>query len=373
MFKKIGIINSGGDVQGLNAVIASAVIYGSKMNYKFVGFIKGWEGLLDLDYIELDTQSVRGISHTGGTILHSVNKGRFAGKAGLNGSQSSIPSEILDLAIENIKKLDLHALIVIGGDGTLSGAIQLAERGINIVGVPKTIDNDLSSTDQTFGFSTAVNIAVEALDRIHTTATSHDRVMIVETMGRHAGWIALHAGLAGGADAILLPEFDFQYSELVKFLRWRKTVGRNYSVIVVSEGAKAIGEELAAKNLGAPEVKLGGISEQVMNRLNELAPGEFEIRNVVLGHIQRGGTPNAEDRIYAKSYGAAAVNAIHNNRFGNMIALQSGKLIEIPIKEAISKFNLVTPQALAYITAKRLGVFMGECRDGVCGTGVESK
>lgn len=360
MFKKIGIINSGGDVQGLNAVIASAVIYGSKLNYKFIGFIKGWEGLLDMDYIELDTANVRGISHVGGTILHSVNKGRFAGKAGIDGSKNKIPDDILQLAIDNFHKLELHALIVIGGDGTLSGAIQLSEKGVNIVGVPKTIDNDLNSTDQTFGFSTAVNVAVEALDRIHTTATSHDRVMIVETMGRHAGWIALHSGLAGGADAILLPEFDFHYDELIKFLRWRKTIGRNYSIIVVSEGAKAIHEEVSGENTGAPEIKLGGISEHIMKKINEMAPGEFEIRNVVLGHIQRGGTPDAEDRILAKSYGAAAVDAINNEEFGCMIALKDNKLIQIPLIHAVDNLKLVNQDSIAYQTAKRLGVFMGK-------------
>lgn len=359
MFKKVGIINSGGDVQGLNAVIASAVIYGSKLNYKFIGFIKGWEGLLDLDYMELDTNSVRGISHVGGTILHSVNKGRFAGKAGNDGSMNKIPDEIINLAIENMKKLDLHALLVIGGDGTLGGAIQLVEKGVNIVAVPKTIDNDLNSTDQTFGFSTAVNVAVEALDRIHTTATSHDRVMIVETMGRHVGWIALHSGLAGGADAILLPEFDFKYEDLIKFLRWRKTIGRNYSIVVVSEGAKAVNEQVSATNIGAPEVKLGGISDHIMKKLNEMAPNEFEIRNVVLGHIQRGGTPNAEDRILAKSYGSAAIDALQKEHFGTMIALKENKLVEIPLKDAVDKLKAVTPDAMAYQTAKKLGVFLG--------------
>jgi len=359
MFKKIGIINSGGDVQGLNAVIASAVIYGAKLNYKFIGFIKGWEGLLDLDYMELDPNSVKGISHLGGTILHSVNKGRFAGKAGSDGTLSRIPDEIINLAIENMQKLEVEALIVIGGDGTLSGAIQLVERGVKIIGVPKTIDNDLNSTDQTFGFSTAVNVAVEALDRIHTTASSHDRIMLVETMGRHAGWIALHSGLAGGADAILLPEFDFNYDGLIKFLRWRKTVGRNYSVVVISEGAKPIGESVMGVDIGAPEVKLGGISEQIMKKINEIAPGEFEIRNVILGHIQRGGTPDAEDRVLAKSYGTAAIEALHNEKYGHMIALQNSKLVEIPLLEAVDKLKLVTPEAMAFQTAKRLGIFMG--------------
>jgi len=357
---KVGIINSGGDVQGLNAVIASAVIHGSKHDIKFIGFEKGWEGMLDMKYIELNTLTVKGISHIGGTILHSVNKGRFAGKAG-TGDKNIIPDEILDLAVENLKNLEVDALIVIGGDGTLAGAIQLADRGVKIISVPKTIDNDLGSTDQTFGFSTAVNVAVEALDRLHTTAYSHDRVMIVETMGRHAGWIALYAGLAGGADAILLPEFEFNYEALVKFLRWRKTLGRFYSIIVVSEGAKAKNEELVIKNSSyGPEVLLGGVSEQIMNRINQMAPDEFEIRNVVLGHIQRGGTPNAEDRILAKSYGTAAIDGILEERYGNMVAIHGSKIEFVPLADAIGKLKNVTSDALAYQTAKKIGVFLGE-------------
>lgn len=358
---RIGIVNSGGDTQAINAVIASAVRAGMKEGYKFIGFIKGWEGILDMQYMKLGVEEIRGISHLGGTILHSVNKGRFAGKVG-EGEINKIPDDIIELAKENLKKLEIDTLIVIGGDGTLSGAMQLADAGINIVGVPKTIDNDLQAADRTFGFSTAVDIVVEALDRVHTTAYSHDRVIFVETMGRHVGWIALNAGLAGGADAILIPEIPFTYEGLAKYLRWRKTIGRNYSVVVVSEGAKASDGEVATKKNvdGRPEVMLGGITEQIMQKLGEIAPGEFEMRNVVLGHIQRGGTPNAEDRVLAKNYGVYAIEAIKNGKFGEMIALQNGHMVTVPIKDVVEKLKKVTKDVLEYKTAEGVGVYFGE-------------
>lgn len=360
--KKIGIINSGGDTQAINAVIASIVRYGVTKDFKFVGFIKGWEGILDMEYMDLGVEQIRGISHLGGTILHSVNKGRFAGKGGSEGDFNKIPDEILDLAQKNLETLKIDTLIVIGGDGTLSGALQLVDRGINIVGVPKTIDNDLDFVDMTFGFSSAVDIAVEALDRIHTTAVSHDRVMFVETMGRHVGWIPLHAGLAGGADAILIPEIEFDYKELVRYLGWRKKIGRNYSVVVVSEGAKAKNEAVSTKENvdGKPEVRLGGISDQIMQRIEELAPGEFEMRNVVLGHTQRGGSPNAEDRVLAKSYGVAAVDAVLNKKFGEMICYRAGKMETISIAKAVEHLKKVTKDNLVFDTAKKLGVYFGE-------------
>lgn len=359
--RKIGIINSGGDAQGLNAVIASAVQTGIKKDLKFVGFIKGWEGMLDKNYIDLGAEQVRGISHVGGTILHTVNKGRFVGKQG-GGEMGKIPTEILELAKKNLEEIGVDSLLVIGGDGTLSGAVQLADYGVNIIGVPKTIDNDLNSTEQTFGFSTAVDVVTEALDRIHTTAVSHDRVIFVETMGRNVGWIALHAGLAGGADAILIPEFEFEYESLVNFLKWRKNIGRNYSVVVVSEGAKAKNEGVATSSVGAaekdrPEIKLAGASDRIMRKIDELAPEQFEMRNVVLGHIQRGGSPNAQDRILSKKYGSYAIEALLEGKFGHMVSLQNGKMTTIPIEEAVKGVRVVNEETPEYQTAKRLGVF----------------
>lgn len=359
--KKIGIINSGGDVQGINAVISSIVRSGVPKGLRFVGFIKGWEGILDNKYIDLNIDAIRGISHQGGTILHSVNHGRFAGKGGV-GDKNEIPEEILDNVKTNLEKLEIDALIVIGGDGTLSGALQLAEKGVKIVGIPKTIDNDLSSTDQTFGFSTAVNIVVEALDRVHTTAVSHDRVLFVETMGRHTGWIALYSGLAGGADAILIPEIPFSYEGLLDYLRYRKTIGRNYSVVVVSEGAKAVGEDLSTIDPGkdSSEVKIGGITDKLMKKIDELAPDEFEMRNTVLGHIQRGGTPDAEDRILAKVYGTKALDAVLSGEFNKMVAFKDGEFVLADLKEAVRSLKIVTKDHFVYKSAKDIGIYFGE-------------
>ncbi|MEP7103615.1 MAG: ATP-dependent 6-phosphofructokinase [Candidatus Dojkabacteria bacterium] len=360
--KKIGIVNSGGDTQAINAVIASIVKYGLSKDYKFVGFIKGWEGILDMECIDLGIEQIRGISHLGGTILHSVNKGRFAGKGGSEGDFNKIPDDILNLAKKNLETLKIDSLIVIGGDGTLSGALQLVDLGIDIVGVPKTIDNDLDLVDMTFGFSSAVEIGVEALDRVHTTAVSHDRVMFVETMGRHVGWIPLYAGLAGGADVILIPEIEFDYEGLIRYLAWRKKIGRNYSVVVVSEGAKAKNEKIATleNKEGRPEVRLGGISDQIMRRIEELAPGEFEMRNVVLGHTQRGGSPNAEDRILAKSYGVAAMDAVIHKKFGELVCYRNGKMETVKIEKAVEHLKKITKDNLVFDTAKKLGVYFGE-------------
>lgn len=361
MVKKIGILNGGGDVQPLNAVIASIVKSGVKRGYEFVGFEKGWEGVLSpMLYRTLDQKSVRGISHVGGTILGTVNKGRFAAKKG-EGEVNRIPDEILNEAKTNLEKVGVEALIVIGGDGTLTGALQLAEKGVNIVGVPKTIDNDLKSTDKTFGFSTAVDIATEALDRIHTTATSHDRVIFVEVMGRHAGWISLYSGLAGGADMILLPEIPFDYGKIIEYLRKRKETGYRASVVVVAEGAKAKEGTLTIReNVDMAEVKLGGISNTIIHNIEQMAPGEFELRSTILGHVQRGGTPNSEDRILAKQYGVAAVDAIEKGEFGKMVSLKGDQIVFVPIADAVEQLKLVTLDSLPLQTAKKIGVFFGD-------------
>ncbi len=361
MIKKIGILNGGGDVQPLNAVISSIVKSGVHRGFEFIGFEKGWEGVLSpMLYRPLDLKSVRGISHVGGTILGTVNKGRFTSKVGA-GETNNIPDEILNEAKSNLDKIGVEALIVIGGDGTLGGALQLAQKGVNIIGVPKTIDNDLKSTDKTFGFSTAVDIATEALDRIHTTATSHDRVIFVEVMGRHAGWIALNSGLAGGADMILLPEIPFDYQKIIEFLRKRKETGYRSSVVVVSEGAAA--KQGLVTTMGGgdlQEVKLGGISNTIIATIDKMAPGEFELRNTILGHVQRGGSPNAEDRILAKQYGVAAVDAIEKGEFGMMVSLRGDHIVTVPIADAVDQLKLVTLDAIAVDTAKKIGVFFGD-------------
>ncbi len=355
--KKIGIINSGGDCAGLNAVISSIVKTGSNLGYEFVGFYRGWEGLLDpADYTVLSRASVRGISHLGGTILRTTNKGRFAGKIG-SGDKSVIDPEILSMAKRNADELGLEGLIVIGGDGTLSAADQLANTGLRIVGVPKTIDNDLGSTDRTFGFSTAVQVAVDALDKIHTTATAHDRVFLVECMGRHAGWISLHAGLAGSANATLLPEFDLDVDKFISYIRKRRDAGRGSAVVVVAEGIRIKDRQTNGK-LRASEHSLAGASQLLMEEIEARVPDEFEMRNVILGHTQRGGSPNAQDRILAKRYGVEAMLAYDRGEGQVMVSVRKGITTTVPISEAVDSLKLVTKRTPEYILSENLGMFV---------------
>jgi 6-phosphofructokinase len=355
--KRIGILNSGGDCAGLNAVISSAVNAGIRIGYEFVGFEKGWEGLLSpMHYRILDRESVRGISFLGGTILGTVNKGRFGAKEGGDGDRRRIPAAVLQEAADNLKSLNCEGLIVIGGDGTLSGALQLAELGVKIVGVPKTIDNDLGSTDRTFGFSTAAQVVVDALDRVHTTASSHERVIFVETMGRSAGWIALRAGLAGGSQAILLPEFPFALTDFVEFLRFRQKY-RGASVVTIAEGAK-VQEQTVSRFSGPGEVRLGGVVHRLMDHVERMAPGEFDMRAIVLGHIQRGGTPNSADRALSKAYGAAAIHAFDQGEYGKMVAYHNLHMVTVPLAAAVGSIKRVTADAMEYQTARQLGIFI---------------
>ncbi len=359
--KRVGILTGGGDCAGLNAVISSVVRSGIPLGYEFVGILKGWEGILDPPMLRpLALEDVRGISHLGGTILRTTNQGRFAAKAGAGGV-SGIPEETLRMVERNMKANRIDALIVIGGDGTLSGAQQLMDlTGARVVGVPKTIDNDLQGTDRTFGFSTAVEVVREALDRIHTTAASHDRVIFVETMGRHAGWIALYGGVAGGADAILLPEFPFDLQDLTAFLRRDKE--REFaSVVVVAEGARINGQQSKRQSGGSQrEDKLGGTADRLLAAVEEMAPGEFEMRTVVLGHTQRGGSPNAEDRILSRAYGAAAMDAVHAGKFGCMVSLRQGKMDIVPIADAVGGLKLVTADDPVFAAARRIGISFGD-------------
>lgn len=355
--KKVGILNSGGDCSGLNAVIASIVKTGTDLGYQFVGFEKGWEGVLSpMMYRPLGRPEVRGISYLGGTILGTVNKGRFGAKAAEGGGRR-IPDAVLQEAKQNLQAIGVDGLIVIGGDGTLAGAEQLCQMGVKIVGVPKTIDNDLSATDRTFGFSTAAQVVVDALDRIHTTASSHGRVILVETMGRHTGWIALRAGLAGGAHAILLPEFEFELAKLVEYLRRRQRQGKA-SVVVVAEGAKVGGASVAEVLTAEQEVHLGGVSGYLMRQLEMAAPGEFEMRNTVLGHVQRGGTPNSADRVIAKSYGCEAIKAYHRGEFGKVVVYNHLHMSLEPLDACVGSLKRVTCDTMEYVTAQDLGIFM---------------
>jgi len=355
----IGIINSGGDCAGINTVIAAVVTSGVQLGYRFYGFELGWEGLLDRKYRELTLKDAGAIAHLGGTILHTTNRGRFAAKVGM-GETIGIDPEILAECKQSMEELGVEGLIVIGGDGTLSGALQLAATGVNIVGIPKSIDNDLNATDRTFGFSTAVQVAVDAVDKIKTTAFSHNRIFFVECMGRNAGWLSLYTGVASAADAILLPEFPTSPESIVEFLRERRDHHRNATIVVVSEAFELDGEVVTRGNEYTNEVIFAGISDKLIRRIEKLAPNEFEMRNVVLGHTQRGGSPIADDRILSTRFGTRAMEAYDKRRFGHMVALQSDRIVTVQLEDAVNQLKLVTADDKICEAAIQMGIFMGD-------------
>ncbi len=328
---RIGILTGGGDCPGLNAVIRAVVRKGCGYHGNVViGFRNGWQGVLNGNVAELTPESTRGILHRGGTILGTSRTDPFRIEGGL------------ELVVENLATYRIAGLIVVGGEGTLSCAARMAGEGVNVIGVPKTIDNDIGATDLTFGFDTALQIATDAIDRLHSTAESHNRVMLLEVMGRHTGWIALYAGMAGGADALLIPEHPFDIDEVVQHLRNRHARGHTFSIVVVSEGAVPKSgtmeiPEYERDQFGRP--KLGGISYRVAEEI-ERRTG-FESRVTVLGHIQRGGSPTALDRILATRFGVAAVDAASDGRWGTMVALRGTEVVEVPISEAVAALKRV--------------------------------
>jgi len=341
---KIGMLTGGGDCPGLNAVIRAVVRKGIfTYGDAFVGFLEGWRGLVDDNTMVLDLEAVGGILPRGGTILRTSRT-----------NPSKRPDGI-DRCMASLEKNKIEALIAIGGDDTLSVAQKLHERGAKVVGVPKTIDNDLGGTDYTFGFDTACNIVCEALDRVHTTAEAHNRVMVVEVMGRDAGWIALYSGIAGGADVILIPERPFDVDKVADSIRQRHERGLYFSIIVVAEGAKFSSAEPGQgapvlQDMGKDEfghVKLGGIAN-ILAREIEKRTG-FETRAVVLGHIQRGGSPSAFDRVLATRYGLGAIDMVHRGEFGCMAALRSNKIVSIPLIEAISRNRVVDNEMIQIV------------------------
>lgn len=333
--KKVGILTGGGDCPGLNAVIRAVVWQAHHYNYDVWGIRNGWRGILEESAIPLDRKDVSGILYRGGTII---------GTSRTNPLKDSTNTK---RTIENIKKMGFYAIIAVGGEDTLSVAYKLSKKGVRIVGVPKTIDNDIMGTDFTFGFDTAVAIATEAVDRIHTTAESHDRVIVVEVMGRHAGWIAAFSGIAGGADVVLVPEYPIDVDRVCNIIRRRRDMGRNFSIVVVAEGAKIKGQELvlASKKKDAfGHVQLGGIGQR-LSELIEQKTG-FETRVTVLGHIQRGGIPTAYDRVLATRYGVAAMECVKKGQFGKLVALK-GKDIEVIPLSTITK-NIKTVDDAIY-------------------------
>lgn len=356
---RIAILNGGGDCPGLNAVTHGVVGAAAKLGWKVIGIRDGFEGLLPPgDYKHLKPERTAGILKLGGTILGTTNKGHFAGKKG-EGGTAKISTDIIDKAKQTLHRLDIEALIVVGGDGSLSTALQFHEEGVPVIGVPKTIDNDLKATAMTFGFDSAVSTVVDGLDRLHTTASSHKRVMVFEVMGRHAGWIALYGGIGGGADVILIPEIPFDYQVVADTVKQREAAGQHSTMIVVAEGACAIGGELEFhKYRSDGEHVLGGIGEKVAAKIAELTGKDT--RSCTLGHLQRGGSPTSWDRVLATRFGVKAVKMIEKAQFGRMVSYQQYHVGSVPIADAVSQLNLVDPNGEVAETARRVGISFGE-------------
>lgn len=327
---RIGVLTGGGDCPGLNAVIRAVVRKGvSTYGYEFVGFRDGWRGPLEGQTRTLDISDVRGILPRGGTILGSSRTNPFK----IDGGVEKIKANLAEQSID--------ALIAIGGDDTLGVAAKLHDLDVHVIGVPKTIDNDLGATDYTFGFDTAVSIAMEAIDRLHTTAESHHRTLVVEVMGRHAGWIALHAGLAGGANVILVPERQFDVDQVTKYVEQRYE--SHYSpIVVVAEGATPVEGQMVLLNQSLDafgHVRLGGIGQWLAEQIEERTGREA--RTVVLGHLQRGGTPTAFDRVLATRFGLSAIDAVHDGDFGKMVALRGTDIVRVPLSDATAELKTV--------------------------------
>ncbi len=351
MFKRIGILTGGGDAPGLNAVIRAAVRTAKgEFGMKCTGIEDSFEGILgETQLRKLTMKTVSGILPRGGTILGTRNKGSFCK---LVDGKMVVQEMPIDEALRNLEKNGIEALVVIGGEGTLAIAEQFHKRNFPVVGVPKTIDNDLSATELTFGFRTAIDIATEALDRLHTTAASHDRVMIMEVMGRNSGWIALEAGLAGSADIILIPEIPFSMDAVRKKVYEREKSGSLFTNIVVAEGAVEVGG--TEIYLDSEELRLGGVGEYVRKRIEETTGKET--RCVVLGHLQRGGSPNAFDRMLGTNFGANAVRALVSGERGKMVALKAGRVETVPLVEAIANVKSVPVNGQLVRTARDIGI-----------------
>jgi 6-phosphofructokinase 1 len=358
---RLGVLTGGGDCPGLNAVLRAVVKTAIHQYHdEVVGFKDGFSGLIHNKSVILDLDKVSGILTRGGTILGSSNRDNpFAFSESVGGQL--VQRDVSGVVVENCKSHNLDCLIVIGGDGTLDIAHKLGTRGIKTIGIPKTIDNDLYATDTTFGHDTAITTVMEALDKIHTTAESHHRVMVVEVMGRDAGWIAVAAGIAGGGHIILIPEIPFDYDKIAEKIYERKARGKHFTVVVVAEGAVPKGGDRTIKRIvegSFEKVRLGGIGERVAEEIERVTG--FESRTTVLGHIQRGGSPSAFDRILATRYGAAAVYHAHKGDFDCMVALRTPEIVPIPLEQALHKMKKVPLEGSHVVTARRVGISFGD-------------
>lgn len=358
--RKIGVLTGGGDAPGLNAVIyALTRACLTNMDCELIGYKFGYRGLFNNEYMPLTLQNTSGILHRGGTILYSSNKDNLFDYA-IEENGQTVKKDVSDVAIANMKKEGVDVLVVLGGDGTLTSARDFSRKGFNVIGIPKTIDNDLGATDSTFGFSTAVDIVTENLGRIHTTAESHQRVLIVEVMGRNSGWIALHSGVAGSSDVILLPEFPYELDKVVKKINDRDKAGKPFTVIVVGEGASEKGKEVVVSKIvsDSPDpIRFGGIAAKLAYDLETRI--SHEVRSVALGHIQRGGQTNAFDRILSVRYGVKAADLIKNNDFGKMVALKDNEMTSVRLEDVIGNNKYVTADYGLVKDALQLGISFG--------------
>jgi 6-phosphofructokinase 1 len=360
MSTRIGIVTGGGDCPGLNTVIRAVAKAAAKRGWECVGILGGYEGLLEPRQIKaLDYQTLSGLLTRGGTILGTANRGKFASKVG-HGDKRALPQELLDGVKAGMEALGLFALVSIGGDGSLSIAQQMFEHGVPVVGVPKTIDNDLDGTVMTFGFDSAVACATDALDRLHTTAESHNRVMVLEVMGRYAGWIALYAGVSGGADVVLIPEIPFTYDSVCAKIQEREKLGKKFTLVVVAEGAreKDGGFVTSGAQTKVGEARLGGIGGVVSAEIEKLTGKESRV--CVLGHLQRGGSPTTFDRALCSMFGATAVELIAAKDFGKMVAYIGPQVGAIKISDAVGKLKTVKSDGNLVRTARALGMSLGD-------------
>ena len=358
---RIAISTGGGDAPGLNAVIRAAVLSAINRGWEVIGVKRGYAGLLgEEECIRMERNTVRGIAHLGGTILRTTNRGNPFEYPVKQPDGSFVEVDRSDELIEAARKLGIDALISIGGDGSLGIAQRLSEKGMRIVGVPKTIDNDVSGTITTFGFDTAVNTAIEAIDKLHTTAESHDRVIVMEVMGRHAGFIALHSGLAATADVVLIPEIPFDIEKVCAKIKDRDKAGRHFSIVVVAEGAHAKGGQTSTMGSSLPGQahRVGGVADGLAREIQERTGKEC--RSLVLGHLQRGGQPTGYDRLLATRFGGAAVRAVAEEKWGQMVALQSPHIVTIPIVEALKEPKRVEINHDIVLTARATGISFGD-------------
>jgi len=358
---RLALSTGGGDAPGLNAVIRTVVLSSMNRGWEVLGIKRGFAGLLgEDDVVSLTRESVRGIAHMGGTILRTTNRGNPFKWPRAKPDGTFEETDRSDELIASARQLGIDAIIAIGGDGTLAIADRLFDKGMCIVGVPKTIDNDVAGTITTFGFDTAVNTALEAIDRLHTTAESHDRVIVIEVMGRHAGFIALHAGLAGTADVILIPEIPYELSKVRDKILARDRAGRHFSIVVVAEGAIPTGGVSSTMGPSMPgqDRRVGGLAGRLAYEIQQITGKET--RSLVLGHLQRGGMPTGYDRFLATRFGGAAIRAVEERKWGHMVALQSPHIVSIPIKQVLRETKLVDPAHDVVRTARDVGISFGD-------------